>query len=80
MNLCRVTVLLALGTLCSVSVGATATLAAGLFDVYEIETGAAAHQTVLPGSFTDPSHPELVVIDGPAGSNTSLESQRPQLM
>ena len=76
MNLCRVTVWLALGTLCSVSVGATAPQAAGLFDVYEIETGAAAHQTVLPGSFTYPSHAELVVIDGPAGRNTRLTVHR----
>ena len=58
------------------SAWAAAPPAAGLFEIHEIETGAAPYQTVLPGSFTAPGHAELAVIDGPAGGDTGLTIHR----
>ncbi len=50
--------------------------AAELFEIHEIDTGAARYQTVLPGSFTAPGRAELAVIEGAAGGDTRLTIRR----
>ena len=72
MNAWRVTVRLAPWVLA----GAAAAPAHGLFEIHEIDTGDAPHQVILPGSFTAPSHAEIVAIDGPAGGDTRLTVYR----
>ena len=63
-------------TLACGSAWAAAAPAAGLFDIHEIDLGAAPYQTVLPGSFTSGGHAELAVVHGPAGGETRLTIHR----
>ena len=66
----------ALWALLWASAGAAASPADELFEVHRFETGTAAYQTVLPGSFTASAQAELVVIDGPADGDAGLTIYR----
>ncbi|MDE0348106.1 MAG: VCBS repeat-containing protein [Gammaproteobacteria bacterium] len=54
----------------------SAASAVELFEIHEIDTGAAPYQTVLPGSFTAPGYAELAVIEGAAGGEPRLAIHR----
>ena len=56
--------------------GGAAGAATELFEIHEIDTGAAPYQTVVPGSFTGLEHAELAVIEGAAGGHTRLAIHR----
>ncbi|MCY4128216.1 MAG: hypothetical protein OXG15_03110 [Gammaproteobacteria bacterium] len=44
-----------------------------LFDIHEINSGEAVHQTVLTGSFTDASHIELAILSTDKEGNSHVE-------
>ncbi len=76
MNLRTRTVWSAAWTLAFGSAWTAAAEPAELFEIHEIDTGAAPYQTVLPGSFTTTEHPELAVVEGAVGGETRLTIHR----
>ena len=56
--------------------GAVAQPSDELFDIHEIDTGSAKHQTLLTGSFTAPGSVELAVIDVSVGGKRELTLHR----
>ncbi len=63
----------ALGSACA---GVVAEPSDDLFDIHEIDTGSAEHQTLLVGSFTTPGSVELAVIDILDGGERRLTLHR----
>ena len=58
------------------TVGMAAEPPAQLFDIHELNSGTAAHQTLLPGSFTGSTLAEVATIDGLPGNRRQLSVHR----
>lgn len=64
---------------CALALGCAGVVAEpsdALFDIHEIDTGSAKHQTLLTGSFTAPGSVELAVIDVSVGGKRELTLHR----